>query len=247
MFLTRRVSTGFMALLLLVGSSVTYAASDPIQLLQGVSNQMLSSLKKNQTTIHNNPRAVYKLVRQILLPHVDTRTMARSVVVRSAWKKASVAQRDQFTREFSTLVVRTYSAAMAAFKNETVRFLPVRGGVDNKKRIQVDSIIVRKSAPSIPVSYLMVLSGNQWKAYDVIVEGISLVQTYRAQFSNIIAEGGISRAIRTTQKHNANKMSQATITLNDANELAIRGHLLLENVETLIQEGRALIHDSVAV
>lgn len=193
----------FFALISLIFATSVYADSSPLPMLQSTSNQLIAALKQNQASLKGNPQVVYNIVNTILLPHVDTVGMARSVVGRQAWASATPAQQSQFVNQFTTLLVKTYSTALATYKSETVQFQPIRGGV-NGNRAQVDSTIIRQAgAPSISVSYRLVLLGSQWKVYDFSVEGVSMLESYRSQFSSLLSQGGIVGLIQKLQQHNA--------------------------------------------
>lgn len=184
-------------------STVALAAASPVDMLQGTSSQMISALQQNKATIKSNPALVESLARQILLPHVDVPTMARLALGRDAWLKATPAQQQQFTTQFTTLMIRTYSTALASYTNQTVQFMPVRGSYTNQ--VQVDSKILQQGGPAIPVSYKLVLRGSQWMVYDFSVDGISLVQSFRSQFAQELNQGGMTALLSTLTTHNASK------------------------------------------
>lgn len=178
------------------------ADGSPVDMLQTTSNQMIEVLKADQSKIKSDPTFVYTLAREILLPHVDVQAMARLALGRDAWQSATPAQRQQFIDEFTELMLRTYGTAMASYTNQTVQFKPVRGGVGDSDRIQVDSLIVQQGAPSIPVSYrLRLTEGKAWKVYDISVDNVSMVQSFRSQFANEIAQGGMSGLLTAMTQH----------------------------------------------
>lgn len=180
-----------------------FAASAPLTMLQNTSDQAVAALKQNEATLKTNPRVVYQIINTIIVPHFDLQGMSRAVVSREAWMQASPEQRTQFTREFSTLLVRTYASALASYRNESVQFLPVRGD-EGGSRAQINSQIVRQGAPTISVNYRLALVGSNWKVYDFTVEGISLLESYRTQFADILAQGGgLNAVIAKLNQHNA--------------------------------------------
>lgn len=187
---------------LLVGQTV-FAASSPMNIMEQVTAQTLSTLQQNQASLHSNPKVVYGIIYRILLPHVDMQEMSRVVLGREVWMSASSNEKQRFVGQFKLLLVRTYSTALAAYKNETVKFMPLRGYNSNNSRVQVDSMILQQGGPSIPVSYRLVLKGGQWKLYDLIVDGVSLVESYRAQFTDAIAQSGLESVINQLAQKNA--------------------------------------------
>lgn len=188
-------------LYLLCGVQISYAQSSPVIMLQETSDTMIDALKQNHNRIQNEPTYVYDLARKIILPHVDTAAMSRLALGRDNWKKASPKQRKKFIDEFTTLMIRTYSSALAAYTDQSIKFRPIRGGVGDRKRIQVDSLILQQGGPSIPVNYRLVLRGKNWKVYDMTVDGVSMVQSFRSQFSNEISKGGMDGLLSAMEKH----------------------------------------------
>lgn len=206
MNMLRKPSLWIGALLCCLSMAAT-AASDPVAMLQQTSDQMIAALQQNKATIKTNPKLVENLARQIILPHVDTNAMSQLALGRSAWQQASAGQRQAFVNQFTTMMIRTYSSALAAYSNQRVTFLPVRGGTDNLTRIQVNSQIIQPGGPSIPVSYRLLSRGNGWKVYDMSVDGISLVQSFRTQFANQISQSGMNGLLATMAKHNNQPLS----------------------------------------
>jgi phospholipid transport system substrate-binding protein len=164
-------------------------APDPMVMLKSVSDQMIGSLKKNRSRLKRNPKLIFKLVDRILLPYVDQAGMSRSVVGRRTWTRASKAQQRQFVRLFTNVVIDTYASALNAYTDESIRFYPIRGGYQGKKRIEVHSKVIRDDGPAVSVNYRLALKRNKWFIYDLNVEGVSLLQSFRAQFSAQISQG----------------------------------------------------------
>ena len=133
---------------------------------------------------------IHHAVQQYLLPHVDVNGMARSVVGRQAWGKASPAERAEFAHAFTQLVIRTYATPLAEYTSETIKFSPQRA-LTNGQFTRVNSVIVRPSGQNIPLSYSLVSKNGQWKIYDLSVEGVSLLQSFRNQFGQILKNASL--------------------------------------------------------
>jgi len=181
----------------------TQAAGGPVEMLQSVADQMIASLKANKTTLKENPNLVYSLAYKIIVPHADLDEMSKRVLPPQTWNSASAGQRQEFKREFTTLLVRTYASALAEYKDQTVRFFPVRGGYQGKSTVKVNSQIVRSDGPSISVNYSLVYAGSGWRLYDMTVEGVSMLQSFRSQFSDQLARGNMASLIKTLKQHNS--------------------------------------------
>jgi phospholipid transport system substrate-binding protein len=185
-------------LLLVMLSSTVLAAGAAVDTVRLVSNQVIDALRADETTLQSNPEVVYRIVNQYLLPHVDLMGMARSVVPRNVWMSATPAEREQFTRQFSTLLIRTYSAALAKYTNQSIEFPPSRGSNSD-----VMSRIIRNDGPSIEVDYQMVMIGGKWKLHDFSVEGISMLESFRSQFAED-SNQGLAQLTAKLAQHNGN-------------------------------------------
>jgi len=176
-------------------SQTMLAQPSPVPMLERAANEIISTLKENKGNLKNNPNIIYKAVETHLLPNVDVAGMARSVLGRQAWNKASPTERAEFSKAFTRLVIRTYSSPLAQYSDETIQFLPIRGPA-NDRFIRVNSVIVRSEGQNIPLSYSLISKGGQWKIYDISVEGVSLLQSFRSQFAQVLQHSSISEVIR---------------------------------------------------
>lgn len=174
----------------------------PVDMLQSVADRMIASLKSNKTTLKQNPRLVYSLAYKIIVPYADLDEMSKRVLPPQTWNSASAGQRQEFKREFTNLLVRTYASALAEYKDQTVQFYPVRGGYQGKSTVKVNSQIVRSDGPSISVVYSVVSTGSGWRLYDMTVEGVSMLQSFRSQFSDQLGKGDMASLIRVLKQHN---------------------------------------------
>lgn len=182
-------------------ANLCFAASDPVNVLNSIANQMISNLRTHQATLHSNPQYVYSLAYKIIVPHADIAEMSKRVLPPQTWNSATSAERSQFQREFTALLVRTYASALAEYKDETVKFFPVRGAEGNS--VKVDSQIIRTAGPSIAVSYRLVRHGGDWKVYDLVVEGVSMLESFRSQFADKLSQGNMGQLINDLRQHNA--------------------------------------------
>lgn len=183
--------------------TMAWAVSSPVDILQNTSNQLISALQRNQATLKTKPQVVYGIVNQILLPHVDVMSMSSKALGREAWLRATPTQRQAFAQQFVTLLIRTYSSALAQYTNERVNFLPLRGDYNSQSRVQVNSVIVRESGPSINLSYRMMRAGGQWMLYDFSVDGVSIIESFRSQFVEVLQQRGIDGLISELAQHNS--------------------------------------------
>jgi len=176
--------------------------SDPVNLLQTLADRMIAGLKANQATLKANPSVVYGLAYKVVVPYADLDYMSKRVLPPQIWNRASANQRSKFESEFTKLLVRTYASALSDYSNQTVQFFPVRGGFRGKSTIMVSSQINRSDGPSVSVTYRLVAFGSTWKLYDLSVEGVSLLESFRSQFADKLSQGNMDDLIRDLQSHN---------------------------------------------
>ncbi|MCL5975877.1 MAG: ABC transporter substrate-binding protein [Gammaproteobacteria bacterium] len=198
-FSIQLVAAGFLALMAFSASA--QAMPEPQALVKEASDNMLKALKDNEAELDQDPQKIFSLVQEILIPHFDFERMARLALGRS-WRDASAEQQTKFVEEFRLLLVRTYATAMLEYTNEEIRFLPFRDDVE-KGRVNVPMEVVQPNGPSIPMALsLYKNNNNEWKVYDVRIEGISLVTNYRSSFNRDIRTSGMDALIENLSKRN---------------------------------------------
>lgn len=179
----------------------------PMPMLNTTADQVIHALDSEKS--HLTTAAVYNIVNQYLIPQVDVVGMARSVLGRNIWKQATEEQKKAFSDEFVKLIVRTYASPLTEYTDEKIKFLPIRGSYEGKEFVNVNSFIIRSSGQNVPVSYSLVLISNQWKIYDMSVEGVSLLQSFRSQFAQELTNGSLEALISNLKKHNEQKSRAA--------------------------------------
>lgn len=187
-----------------MSQAVWAAEVSPVPMLENTASQIITTLKQNKSDLKKNHKIIYEAVQRYLLPHVDVTGMSRSVLGRDAWNKASAAEKQEFQQVFTQLVIRTYATPLAEFTDEKVKFLPLRGPLDGRFT-RVNSVIIRPNGQNIPLSYSLVAKGDSWKIYDLSVEGVSLLQSFRSQFGQILQNSSMKELIAQMRK-NSNKV-----------------------------------------
>ena len=181
-------------------------AGSPITMLETSANNLLHELAKNSDKAKVSE--IKQLVYQYIIPNVDVNGMSRSVLGRDHWAKASGNQKSLFTKNFTSLVVRTYASALRGYSGEKVIFSPVRGGYEGMRFIKVSSVIVRTNGQNIPITYSLVDKKGRWEIYDMSVEGVSLLQSYRSQFTQYLKDNRMDSLIEKlkTRRFNSRKV-----------------------------------------
>lgn len=173
----------------------------PQQVIQQVSDQLREVLANDRDRLKNDPDYVYQLANEILLPHIDFQRTA-SLVLGKHWLRATKEQQQEFSAQFQKLLVRTYSSAVYQFQDWTIRYLPLRYSKDGQ-HVEVRTEILQPNTKPVAVDYRLHQQNGHWMAYDVKIEGVSLVTNYRSSFQNHIRRGGIDYLIQ--QLHELNQ------------------------------------------
>lgn len=196
---------GLLASLFLLMSMAVSAAEEempaPQALVKESSDTMLKALEDNEAELEEDPTRIYQLVQDILMPHFDFEKMSK-LALGFAWRDLSSEQQTKFVEEFQLLLVRTYSTAMLEYADEEIRFTAFRDDL-SKKRVSVPMEVVQSSGSAIPMSLSLYQNdSDEWKVYDVKIDGISLVTNYRASFSRDIRAKGADKLIEELSDRN---------------------------------------------
>ena len=179
----------------------------PDQLVQKVTEEVLTAIKSDKQLAAGDKQKALKLAEEKVLPYIDFEESTRLAVGR-AWSQATPEQRKKLVAEFRNMLVRTYSNAIESYEGQTLKVLPSRGGKqDAKDEATVRAQFVRAGGKPLPIEFQMRKNGDTWKVFDIAVEGISLVLTYRSEFDAVVKQEGVDGLIkRLTQKNNPAKL-----------------------------------------
>jgi phospholipid transport system substrate-binding protein len=176
------------------------AQEAPDALVKRTTDEVLAIIKADKDVQSGNTAKVVALAEQKVLPHFDFARMARLAVGRN-WAQANDAQKEALVKEFRTLLVRTYSSSLSQYRNQTIEVKPLKLGANDKDAV-VKTAVIQQGGPPIPIDYAMEKADSGWKVYDVIIDGASLVTTYRGTFNEQVQKGGIDGLVKTLQERN---------------------------------------------
>lgn len=175
-------------------------ALGPEELVRKVTADVLETVKSDKDLLGDRKRAL-ALAEQKVLPHVDFREAAQ-LAVGKVWWKATPAQQERIVTEFRGLLIRIYSNALDTYRGQTMQVMPVRVAA-GATETTVRNRYLKPGAPPVPVEYAMKKTPEGWKIYDITVEGVSLVLTYRSEFEQITRTSGIDGLIKRLAEKNA--------------------------------------------
>jgi phospholipid transport system substrate-binding protein len=198
----------FLGLLLI---SIAHADSTvvPQQLMEQTSKEMVKAFMDQTETIRKDPQVAHRLIDENLVPKINFPLMSRWVLGKN-WKIASPEQQQEFIVAFRELVIKFYSKALVQYleKNnlteDIITFIPFRGKIDSKYATVRSQVNPPNGAEPVKVNYDLYHSkSGQWQVYDVSVEGVSLVTTYRSSFNNIIKNKGMDALLAELKDKNS--------------------------------------------
>ena len=180
---------------------------EPNALLQSTTLEVISAIKRERDLHGGQPKQVAALVETKVLPLFDFTRMTQIAVARN-WRLATPEQRLTLTAEFKTLLVRTYSSALASYRDQVIEFRSMRPAPADTE-VTVRSVVKQSGAAPIAMDYDMEKTPAGWKVFDIKVEGISLVTTYRDTFAEIIRDGGVDGLIKALEDKNRQRDSRS--------------------------------------
>jgi phospholipid transport system substrate-binding protein len=167
--------------------------SNPGNLIQSTASAMLKDLDAHRADYKKDPNKVHHLVDEILLPHFDTEYSAK-LVLGKYWNTASADQRTRFVSAFYKSMLSNYGDALVDFTADRLKVFPYTG--DPKAQYATVRTQIRKDDGSqVAVNYSLRQTDQGWKAWDVVIEGISYVKSFRDDFSSEIDQKGLDEVI----------------------------------------------------
>ena len=197
----------FMVSAMLFAPAAHAVDETPDGLIKRVSTEVLDNIKSDKSVQAGDMTKVMALVESQIMPNVNFNRMTASAVGRS-WRQATPEQQKKLQDEFKTLLIRTYSGALAQVRDQTINVKPLRAAAGDTE-VVVRSEIIGRGDP-VPLDYRMEKTSTGWKIYDLNVLNIWLVETYRTQFAQEISAKGIDgliAALSERNKSNAAKKS----------------------------------------
>jgi phospholipid transport system substrate-binding protein len=166
----------------------------PEELVKKVTSEVMAAIKSDKQLAAGDKQKAMKLAEEKILPHVDFEEATRLAVGRG-WAQASAEQKKRLVTEFRNMLVRTYSNAISAYEGQTMNVLPSRVKPGDSEAT-VRNQFVRPGGKPVLVDYSMRKTDKGWKIYDIVVEGVSLVLTYRSEFDAVVKQEGVDGLIK---------------------------------------------------
>ena len=169
-------------------------------LVKNTTEQVLKNVQQNREELEADPVKMLNLVSEYIFPAFDFNIISQWVLG-EAWTKADDLTREIFTDQFRKLLVRTYATALLQFSDETIEYpeVPQKAG---GRTVVVMQNVSGPNIKTIPIVYRLYRKKGEWKVFDVSVDGVSLVKTYRASFGSMIKNKGLLGLVETLSEKN---------------------------------------------
>ncbi|RKP48363.1 MlaC/ttg2D family ABC transporter substrate-binding protein [Trinickia fusca] len=181
-------------------SAAAFAQSAPVDVVKSAVSGTVEAMKKDPAARGGDMAKITQIVRDKFLPATNFERTAR-IATGEAWKQATPAQQQELTKQFTTLMTRTYAASLAQLGTQDAKFT-----FEGKSATANDAFVsstVATPGDSQSVGYRLGKVGGDWKIYDIDMSGAWLIQVYQGQFKAQLQQGGVDGLIQYLTKHNA--------------------------------------------
>lgn len=174
-------------------------SSSPQNLIETSSKALLENLDANRAAYRKDISGLYKVIESQFLPHVDVQ-YASQLVLGKHWREATPEQRKRFADSLYHSLMTTYGKALIEFTADQMKVLPFQGD-PTATRAQVRTKVRTSSGTEVSVSYMLhKMDDGQWKVFDVVIEGISYVKSFRDDFGAEIDQKGLDSLLNRLEK-----------------------------------------------
>ena len=177
----------------------------PDALINTTVQEVIAIVKQDKDIQAGNQKKILALVDAKVLPHFDFSRMTQLAMGKS-WRLATPEQKQLLVTQFRDMLVRTYTKAFTVYRDQTVEVKPLSISPDATEAT-VKTLIIKPGAQSIPVDYEMKKFADGWKAFDVSIEGVSMVMSYRGTFDAEVQKNGVDGVIKMLSDSNAGAAS----------------------------------------
>lgn len=172
----------------------------PDALIRVTVEDVVAVIKADKDIQAGSQEKTLALVEEKVLPHFDFERMTQ-LAVGKHWRKATPEQRQALVREFRNMLVRTYTKVFSVYRDQIIEVKPLKMAAEANE-VTVLTTITKPGNPPIPVNYEMKKKANGWKAFDIYIEGVSMIMNYRSTFAAQIQESGIDGLIKSLADKN---------------------------------------------
>jgi phospholipid transport system substrate-binding protein len=178
-----------------MAATAAAAPVPPDQVVKETTQRLQTEIGKREKEFRASPQKLYKFVDEVIVPKFDQRYIAQLILARH-WRTATEAQRARFQTAFKNMLVHSYADALVEYHNSVqAEWQPLRMAKDATD-VTVQSRLIRQSGkPPVPIGFAMRLKDGEWKVYDIIIENLSLITSFRSQVNSEIKRSSLEAVI----------------------------------------------------
>lgn len=188
----KNIAVGLLMLTFFTSQAAAESAAEALEVVKAQVNTVLADLDRNKTRYQNDPSQLNTLIESKMIRYFDADVMAR-LVMGKHWRTATKQQKKDFVNEFKQLILRTYSSSLLDYTGAKVDY-----GEPSEVKRHRTKINVRVTSPSgkvYPLTLSMIYRNQQWKGYDVALDGLSVITSYRSSIGEEISRKGLQTVI----------------------------------------------------
>ena len=168
------------------------------QAVEETTLEVLDRLQQDKARLEAEPDYIKTIVRELIIPHFDFYTMTR-LVLQDNWDNMSEVEQDCFLNGFRNKLVERYAHILMSYDNQSITYQVARP-IGELDVVTVEQTITRSGTKPLPINYPMRFQDDEWKVVDLIVDGISLLKSYRGTFQREIDAAGLQNFIYNFQE-----------------------------------------------
>ena len=166
---------------------------EPVEFIRSITAQVLAEFERTPE-MKSDTDKLHAMIEEKISPNIDYQRLSR-LTLGKYWRKASQAQREQFTRNFRKLLVKTYASSLSQYTDQNIDYQLLKKEAKGQ-RVTVRAKLTGATGAPIIVDYRLHHAGKHWMIYDLTVEGVSLAVNYRSSFNEEISQYGLDGFIR---------------------------------------------------
>ena len=183
---------------------------NPQVLLEKVTNATFERIELDQHSIESNPDHLRVIIEQELMPHIDHKFAAFKVLGKQ-FRSVPKDKIPEFVGEFKQYLISNFAVALASYGGQELLFEPIKN-TENQKSMTIKAIIKEAGNPDIHISFKLRKNKRtqEWKTYDLVAEGISLLSSKQSEFASIIRQQGIQAVIDVMKDKNSQHLNTSS-------------------------------------
>ena len=182
----------------LLTTNIAFSSDTPDGFLKDSVQEISTLVSEYKDRFETDEEFLRDKMNSSVMPKLDIKLMSKIILGKKIWTEMSESQKDDFVEAFQYRMTSTYMKSITAFDGEKVVFLPYEPG----KRENIAYVKSKYLIPGgdIAVDYRLIKKSEEWKVYDIIFDGISLMKNYRADFREHVSQNGIESLITSLRE-----------------------------------------------